>query len=242
MSIVYHNTTIDSTGQVNYTKNGVTTNLTKVYYRKNGVDTLVWSKERNQASVSNSVVSASGGTTLNYRRSTPTATRVYDCTHEGALYYVDTFNWTTTGNATYGSSLYSPGQSEVGSTITIGFGLTSEDYRRSDTFQRALDYGLLLQSTTYTELSYFDYTTTLRMNLLYASSKHVKVYCNNVLTTEADVTAQTDTLTATYRDMNTFNSRNATIPLKVEIYDMNGQLEETWTGNMASSATITYEG
>jgi hypothetical protein len=62
------------------------------------------------------------------------------------------------------------------------------------------------------------------------------------LTTEADVTSQTEALTATYRDMNTFTSRNATIPLKIEIYDMNNTLEETWTGNMASSATITYEG
>ena len=93
-----------------------------------------------------------------------------------------------------------------------------------------------------TALSYYDYTTTLRMNLLYASSKHVKIYCNDVLTTEADVTNQTEVLTATYRDNGTLNARNATIPLKVEIYDSLGTLEETWTGTMASSATITYEG
>lgn len=236
MSIVYRGTTIDSTGQVNYTKNGVTTNLTKVYYRKNGVDTLVWSKERNQAAVSNSVVSASGGTTLNYRRSVPTATRPFTINGGiGGDGTISSINWVDTGNLTYGRQTYS-------TEFEIGDYLTSEETRHSDTFARALQYGLITQTTSYTADSYFDYTTTLRMNLLYASSKHVKIYCNNVLTTEADVTSQTEVLTATYRDTNALTSRNATIPLKVEIYDMGGTLEETWTGNMASSATITYEG
>lgn len=236
MSIVYRGTTIDSTGQVNYTKDGVTTNLTKVYYRKNGVDTLVWSKERNQAAVSNSVVSASGGTTLNYRRSVPTATEAYSTGYEGgAQYSVTGYNWNNVGDATYGYQVYD-------AKLHIGQIVDSETVRHYDTFARAIAYGLLGVSTHYTDLSYFDYTTTLRMNLLYASSKHVKIYCNNVLTTEADVTSQTEALTATYRDTDALTSRNATIPLKVEIYDMNGTLEETWTGNMASSATITYEG
>lgn len=238
MSIVYHGTTIDSTGQVNYTKNGVTTNLTKVYYRKNGVDTLVWSKERNQAAVSNSVVSASGGTTLNNYRSLEILgpAGVYRISGGGGSGgTVEGINWINTGNATYGTHVYTRKYAD-------GDWMTSESIRHSDTYARALAYGEIGLNQVFTDLSYFDYTTTLRMNLLYASSKHVKIYCNDVLTTEADVTSQTEALTATYRDMNTFTSRNATIPLKIEIYDMGGTLEETWTGNMASSATITYEG
>lgn len=236
MSIVYHGTTINSTGQVNYTKNGVTTNLTKVYYRKNGVDTLVWSKERNQAAVSNSVVSASGGSTLNCLRSVPTATEAYSTSYAGGAYYeIIGYNWNNVGNTTYGTHTYV-------AKLSIGDEVDSDTVRHFNTFARAIQYNLLGETTHYTDLSYFDYTTTLRMNLLYASNKHVKIYCNDVLTTEADVTNQTEVLTATYRDTNALNSRNATIPLRIEIYDSLGTLEETWTGTMASSATITYEG
>lgn len=241
MSIVYHNTTIDSTGQVNYTKNGVTTNLTKVYYRKNGVDTLVWSKERNQAAVSNSVVSASGGTTLNFLRRT-SVTYSYKHYRDNDDYVSEITGWTYNG---IGDERYGWYGYYVDALTTTCFGVDHNTYgnadRKADAQVTSKGYLHTNYSST-TALSYYDYTTTLRMNLLYASSKHVKIYCNNVLTTEADVTSQTEVLTATYRDNGTLNARNATIPLKVEIYDSLGTLEETWTGTMASSATITYEG
>lgn len=241
MSIVYHNTTIDSTGQVNYTKNGVTTNLTKVYYRKNGVDTLVWSKERNQAAVSNSVVSASGGTTLNYMRRTDVS---FSHRHyrDNDDYVSEIASWTYSG---IGDERYGWYGYYVDSLATNCFGVDHNSYGNADRKANAQATNMGYVHSNYsstTALSYYDYTTTLRMNLLYASSKHVKIYCNNVLTTEADVTSQTEVLTATYRDNGTLNARNATIPLKVEIYDSLGTLEETWTGTMASSATITYEG
>lgn len=233
MSIVYHNTTIDSTGQVNYTKNGVTTNLTKVYYRKNGVDTLVWSKERNQASVSNNAVSSAGTATLPYKTTSIDYSAVIKEAGTGQdWYHVIQGSCTSygTGNELFGT----------GATYRMNTSLGGQH-----TYSECVSFvssNVTRGAETYTAYSYFNYTLTLRMNLRYASNKSVKVYVNGGLVLEQDVSQQTEVLTYTYKHSNTLSNRSATIPLKIDIYDMNGQLEETWTGNMASSATITYEG
>lgn len=234
MSIVYHETTIDSTGQVNYTKDGVTTNLTKVYYRKSGVDTLVWSKERNQASVSNNAVSSTGTATLPYLTTSRDLSKVIHSTGSGTsdYYYVSSGDMTSygTGNANFG----------IGQTYYCNGSLSG-----SHTYAECSQFVFSHTTTspaTFTAWSYFNYTLTLRMNLRYPSNKSVKVYVNNNLVLEQDVSQQTEVLTYTYKHSNVLTNQSATIPLKIEIYDSLGTLEETWTGNMASSATITYEG
>lgn len=234
MSIVYHNTTIDSTGQVNYTKNGVTTNLTKVYYRKNGVDTLVWSKERNAASVSNSAVSSAGTATLPYKTTSRDLSMVIHAAGTGSsdYYYVSAGNMTSYGT---GNELFGIGQTYYCNGSLSG----SHTYAECSSF---VSQHTTIRAATYTAYSYFNYTLTLRMNLRYPSNKSVKVYVNNNLVLEQDVSQQTEILTYTYKHSNTLTNQSATIPLKIEIYDSLGTLEETWTGTMASSATITYEG
>lgn len=234
MSIVYHNTTIDSTGQVNYTKDGVTTNLTKVYYRKNGIDTLVWSKERNQASVSNSAVSSAGTATLPYKTTSRDLSKVIHLSGTGVddYYYVSSGDMTSYGT---GNELFGIGQTYYCNGSLSG----SHPYSECSSF---VSSHTTIGSATYTAWSYFNYTLTLRMNLRYPSNKSVKVYVNSSLVLEQDVSQQTEVLTYTYKHSNVLTNQSATIPLKIEIYDSNGTLEETWTGNMASSATITYEG
>ena len=245
MSIVYHGTTIDdSTGQVNYTKNGVTTVLRKVIYRKAGVDTVVYNKT-NAASISTSYASASGGSTLNYYSQKADIVTYANITWTGSGTTLG-FNITnggpnmrvvTSGNTDYGrmDSHYQGGSKN----FTVGeYGTQNETYNAGRDWVRS---HLLNDTPTYTANSYFNYIVTVRCNINYASYNTLtcKVYVNNALVKTQDVSAQMATVTYTYKDSNTLTNRNATVPLKVEMY--NGDtLLGTLNGTMASSGTITY--
>lgn len=237
MSIVYHNTTIDSTGQVNYTKNGVTTNLTKVYYRKNGVDTLVWSKERNQMTSTNNVVSASGGATLNYAVGEPAPSVVEGCvSSQGSDWRIQqralgTYDNTYTGNNLFGQSTCSGGSTHFDGVI----------YQSKEAAMAAAKAQILATCTvtnTYTVYSYFTDTLILAINKKYAEDIHVKVYINNVLSLDEDVTEMNASKTATYIHRNIL--QKPIDPVRVEVYKDDVLIAST-TSTMNTPINMEYE-
>lgn len=237
MSIVYHDTTIDSTGQVNYTKNGVTTNLTKVYYRKNGVDTLVWSKERNQVTSTNNVVSASGGTTLNYAKGEPSTSVVEGCVaNQGGDWRIqprelNTYDNTYTGNNIFGMSTCSGGRTGFDGVI----------YQTKEAAMAAARNQILNTCTvtnTYTAYSYFTDTLILTINKKYAEDIHVKVYINDVLSLDEDVSEMNASKTATYIHRNVL--QKPIDPVRVEVYK-DDVLIASQTRNMNTPINMEYE-
>lgn len=237
MSIVYHETTIDSTGQVNYTKNGVTTNLTKVYYHKNGVDTLVWSKERNQMTSTNNVVSASGGTTLNYAVGEPSPSVVEGCVSaQGGDWRIQqralgTYDNTYTGNEIFGKSTCSGG--------TTNFdGVVYQSKEAAMTAAKRQIMNTCTVTNTYTVYSYFTDTLILTINKKYAEDIHVKVYINNVLSLDEDVTEMNTSKTASYVHRNIL--QKPTDSVVVEVYK-DDALIASQTRNMNTPINMEYE-
>ena len=237
MSIVYHGTTIDSTGQVNYTKDGVTTNLTKVYYRKNGVDTLVWSKERNQMTSTNNVVSASGGTTLNYAVGEPSSSVVEGCVaNQGGDWRIQqrvlsTYDNTYTGNEIFGKSTCSGGTTSFDGVI----------YSSKEAAMAAAKRQIMNTCTvtnTYTVYSYFTDTLILTINKKYAEDIHVKVYINNVLSLDEDVTEMNASKTATYVHRNVLQKPIDAV--RVEVYK-DDVLIASQTSTMNTPINMEYE-
>lgn len=239
MSIVYHGTTITDYNPINYVKNGVTTVLRKVIYRKGGVDTVVYNNT-NAAAISTSYASASGGTTLNYAVGTPNSATVSSCVaHSGNDYRIQnktlgTYTNEYTGNQAFGYTTLSGGSTYFDGVI----------YQSQATAEAAAKRQILNTATktsTYTAYSYFNYSITVRANINYAPSNTltVKIYVNNNLVHTGDVSTQTQIVTYTYKDYPTLTNRNAIIPLKVEICHGDTVLG-TATGTCASTMTITY--
>lgn len=226
--------TITEVNPINYVKNGVTTVLRKVIYRKAGVDTVVYNKT-NATAVTHSATSASGGSTLNYYHPASTDyTKVIKKAGTGTGdYYVIVSgsygsNWT--GNTTFGSK--DPYYVRTG---------TSEQM----TWAQALSWVSAHSETleTKTAYSYYVYTLTARVNIIYAplTPKTVKLYINGSLVkTESNITGQDVSVSASYTDNDVLDNRSATISAKVEVYDSDDTLLGTWTGTMAGSGTITY--